>query len=135
MCCTIAAAAVATSSATAHTKLLVVENTATVHNLVVCTLCSCFPLTIVGRPPDWYKSRSYRSRSVREPRKVLAEFGLPIAPEVEVRVHDSTADCRYLVLPARPPGTEGLSEEQLKTLVTRDSMVGVALAQATPSAL
>lgn len=110
-----------------------VENTPTVHNLVVCTLCSCFPLTIVGRPPDWYKSRSYRSRSVREPRKVLKEFGLPLAPEVEVRVHDSTADCRYLVLPVRPAGTDGLSEEQLRPLVSRDSMVGVALARTKPT--
>lgn len=98
------------------------------HNLVVCTLCSCFPLPIVGRPPDWYKSRSYRSRSVREPRKVLAEFGLALGPGVEVRVHDSTADCRYLVLPARPAGTEGMTEEELQKFVSRDSMVGVALA-------
>ena len=103
------------------------ENTEALHNLVVCTLCSCFPLPLLGRPPDWYKSRSYRARSVREPRKVLAEFGLALGEETEVRVHDSTADCRYVVLPERPRGTEGWSEAELAALVTRDSMIGVSL--------
>ena len=108
-------------------ELVVVENTADVHNLIVCTLCSCYPRTILGLPPDWYKSRSYRSRVVNEPRAVLAEFGTEIADSVAVRVHDSNADMRYLVLPARPDGTDGWSEEQLGELVTRDCMVGVSL--------
>jgi nitrile hydratase len=110
-------------------KLIVVENTAAVHNLIVCTLCSCYPRMLLGLPPDWYKSRSYRSRAVREPRAVLREFGTEIPDDIEVRVHDSTADMRYLVLPRRPDGTEGWSEERLAALATRDSMVGVALAQ------
>ena len=104
-----------------------VENTATVHNVIVCTLCSCYPRLLIGLPPDWYKSRAYRSRTVREPRRVLAEFGTTIADDVEVRVHDSTADLRYMVLPARPAGTEGWDEERLAALVTRDCMIGVAL--------
>jgi len=108
------------------TKLVVVENTPAVHNLVVCTLCSCYPRMVLGLPPDWYKSRDYRSRAVREPRAVLAEFGTPVPDDVTVRVHDSTADMRYLVLPERPAGSEGLSEAQLADLVTRDSMIGVA---------
>ena len=108
-------------------KLVVVENTPDVHNLVVCTLCSCYPRFLLGLPPDWYKSRSYRSRAVREPRAVLHEFGLDLPDDVTVRVHDSTADMRYLVLPARPAGTEGWSEEQLASIVTRDCMVGVAV--------
>jgi nitrile hydratase subunit alpha len=108
-------------------KLVVVENTADVHNLVVCTLCSCYPRWLLGLPPDWYKSRDYRSRAVREPRQVLREFGLEVREEVAVRVHDSTADMRYLVLPARPSGTEGWSEAQLATIVTRDCMIGVAV--------
>lgn len=108
-------------------KLVVVENTPAVHNLVVCTLCSCYPRFLLGLPPDWYKSRSYRSRAVREPRAVLHEFGLDLPDDVTVRVHDSTADMRYLVLPARPAGTEGWSEEQLASIVTRDCMVGVAV--------
>jgi nitrile hydratase len=108
------------------TKLVVVENTPRLHNLVVCTLCSCYPRMVLGLPPDWYKSRAYRSRAVREPRAVLAEFGTDIADQVEVRVHDSTADMRYLVLPERPAGTERLGEVQLAALVTRDSMIGVA---------
>jgi nitrile hydratase alpha subunit len=108
------------------TKLVVVENTPDVHNLIVCTLCSCYPRMVLGLPPDWYKSRAYRSRAVREPRVVLREFGTEIADHVEVRVHDSTADMRYLVLPERPAGTEGLSESALAALVTRDSMIGVA---------
>jgi nitrile hydratase alpha subunit len=107
-------------------KLVVLENTSSAHNLVVCTLCSCYPRGVLGLPPDWYKSRAYRSRAVREPRVVLREFGTEIADHVEVRVHDSTADMRYLVLPERPAGTEGLSESALAALVTRDSMIGVA---------
>ena len=107
-------------------NLVTVENTEAVHNVVVCTLCSCYPVFILGRPPDWYKSAAYRSRIVREPRAVLEEFGTAIAPERELRVHDSTADMRYLVLPIRPKGTEGWSAEQLEKIVTRDTMVGVA---------
>ena len=107
------------------TRLIVVENTQHQHNLVVCTLCSCYPRTVLGLPPDWYKSRAYRSRAVHEPRAVLAEFGTVLDPTIEVRVHDSTADMRYLVLPERPRGTEGWSEERLAALVTRDSMIGV----------
>jgi nitrile hydratase len=111
-------------------KLVVVENTADVHNLVVCTLCSCYPRFLLGLPPDWYKSRNYRSRAVREPRVVLHEFGLDLPDDVTVRVHDSTADMRYLVLPARPSGTGGWSEERLAAIVTRDCMVGVAVPKA-----
>ena len=107
-------------------NLVTVENTERVHNVVVCTLCSCYPVFILGRPPDWYKSAAYRSRVVREPRAVLEEFGTEIAPARELRVHDSTADMRYLVLPLRPNGTEGWSAEQLEKIVTRDTMVGVA---------
>jgi len=110
-------------------KLLVVENTPEVHNAIVCTLCSCYPRMLLGIPPEWYKSRNYRSRMVREPRAVLAEFGLEIAEHVAIRVHDSTADMRYLVLPMRPPGTEGWSEERLTRLVTRDSMIGTGVAK------
>lgn len=108
-------------------RLIVVANTPQVHNLIVCTLCSCYPRPILGLPPDWYKSRPYRSRAVREPRAVLREFGTAISDDVELRVHDSTADMRYLVLPMRPDGTEGMSEADLAKLVSRDSMVGVAL--------
>ena len=111
---------------TGQFTVLVMENTPRTHNLVVCTLCSCYPRFLLGPPPDWYKSRNYRSRAVREPRAVLAEFGTEIAAEVEIRVHDSTADMRYLVLPMRPPGTAGMSEEELAQLVTRDSLIGVA---------
>jgi len=107
-------------------KLVVVENTPQVHNVIVCTLCSCYPRMLLGIPPDWYKSRAYRSRMVREPRGVLEEFGLILPLEIQVRVHDSTADMRYLVLPLRPAGTEGWSEERLAALVTRDSMIGVS---------
>ncbi|HEY2872223.1 MAG TPA: nitrile hydratase subunit alpha [Reyranella sp.] len=107
------------------TQLIVMENTDKVHNLIVCTLCSCYPRPVLGLPPDWYKARPYRARAVIEPRKVLAEFGTTIPDEVEVRVHDSTAMVRYLVLPRRPNGTEHYSEEQLATLVTRDTMIGV----------
>ena len=110
--------------------LSVVENTATVHNLVVCTLCSCYPGNFLGLPPTWYKSFAYRSRAVIEPRAVLREFGLELDESVEVRVWDSSAEQRYMVLPERPAGTEGMSEEQLAELVTRDSMIGVAKALA-----
>lgn len=108
--------------------LVVLENTPTVHNVVVCTLCSCYPRMLLGIPPAWYKSLDYRSRIVVEPRKVLAEFGTHVSDDVEVRVSDSTADLRFLVLPNRPAGTETLSEEDLAALVTRDSMIGTALA-------
>ncbi len=111
-------------------RLVVVENTPEVHNVIVCTLCSCYPRMLLGLPPDWYKSRAYRSRVVREPRAVLAEFGTLIPDEVAIRVHDSTADMRYLVLPLRPAGTEGWSEQRLAGIVTRDSMIGVAPANA-----
>jgi len=106
--------------------MVVVENSAKVHNLVVCTLCSCYPWPVLGLPPVWYKSAPYRSRTVIDPRGVLREFGLELPEDVEVRVWDSTADLRYLVLPERPAGTEGMSEEALAALVTRDAMVGVA---------
>jgi nitrile hydratase len=109
-------------------KLIVVENTDAVHNVIVCTLCSCYPRMLLGLPPDWYKSRNYRSRVVRDPRAVLAEFGTTLPDSVQIRVHDSTADMRYMVAPKRPAGTEGWSEEALAALVTRDSMIGVALA-------
>ncbi|NIO41428.1 MAG: nitrile hydratase subunit alpha [Burkholderiales bacterium] len=108
-------------------KLLAVENTETVHNIVVCTLCSCYPRFLLGLPPDWYKSRNYRSRLVKSPREVLREFGTVISDDVVVRVHDSTADMRYLVVPKRPAGTDGWSEERLAGLVTRDAMIGVSL--------
>lgn len=106
--------------------MVVVENTSRVHNLVVCTLCSCYPWPVLGLPPVWYKSAPYRSRSVIDPRGVLREFGLEVPEDVEVRVWDSTAEVRYLVLPERPSGSEKLSEEALAALVTRDSMIGVA---------
>ena len=109
--------------------LTVVENTPEVHNMVVCTLCSCYPRMLLGPPPGWYKSRPYRARAVREPRSVLAEFGLALPENVTIRVHDSSADLRYLVLPMQPAGTEGWSEERLAALVTRDAMVGVAVVQ------
>jgi nitrile hydratase len=108
-------------------KLVVVENTPLVHNAIVCTLCSCYPRMLLGIPPDWYKSRNYRSRMVREPRKVLAEFGLSLDEKTQIRVHDSSADMRYMVLPMRPAGTDGWSEERLAGLVNRDSMIGVAV--------
>ena len=111
-------------------KLVAVENTPQVHNAIVCTLCSCYPRMLLGIPPEWYKSRNYRSRMVREPRAVLSEFGLKIPDRVQIRVHDSTADMRYIVLPMRPAGTEGWSEERLATLVNRDSMIGVAIPKA-----
>jgi nitrile hydratase alpha subunit len=107
------------------TDLIVLENTETVHNLIVCTLCSCYPRPVLGLPPDWYKLKPYRARAVVEPRKILAEFGTIIPDDVEVRVSDSTATVRFLVLPRRPEGTEGWSEEDLAALVTRDAMIGV----------
>jgi nitrile hydratase len=114
-------------------KLVVVENTPEVHNAIVCTLCSCYPRVLLGIPPDWYKSRNYRSRMVREPRLVLEEFGLKIPDQVTIRVHDSTADMRYMVLPMRPTGTEGWDEARLAALVSRDSMIGVALPLSAPA--
>jgi len=104
---------------------VVLENTPEVHNLVVCTLCSCYPWPILGLPPKWYKAPAYRSRAVREPRKLLAEMGSAIPDDVEIRVWDSSAEARYLVLPMRPGGTEDLSEQELAGVVTRDSMIGV----------
>jgi nitrile hydratase alpha subunit len=111
------------------TGLIVLENTEKVHNLIVCTLCSCYPRPVLGLPPDWYKLKPYRARAVSEPRAVLAEFGTIIPDDVEVRVSDSTAMVRYLVLPMRPKGTEHYSEDQLATLVTRDTMIGVVPAR------
>ncbi len=107
------------------TQLIVLENTDQVHNLIVCTLCSCYPRPVLGLPPDWYKAKPFRARAVKEPRKVLAEFGTEIPEDVEIRVSDSTAIVRYLVLPQRPAGTENFTEEQLAALVTRDAMIGV----------
>ena len=107
------------------TQLIVLENTDRVHNLIVCTLCSCYPRPVLGLPPDWYKARPYRARAVTEPRAVLAEFGTIIPDDVDVRVHDSTAMVRYLVLPRRPEATENFTEEELAALVTRDTMIGV----------
>jgi nitrile hydratase subunit alpha len=108
-------------------KLMVVESTPKLHNVIVCTLCSCYPRMLLGLPPAWYKSAAYRSRTVREPRAVLAGFGTHLPDGVEVRVHDSTADLRYMVLPVRPSGTVGWTEEQLVPLITRDSLIGVAV--------
>jgi nitrile hydratase len=111
--------------------MVVVENTDAVHNLVVCTLCSCYPWPVLGLPPVWYKAAPYRSRAVIDPRGVLRDFGLELPEEVEVRVWDSTAELRYLVLPQRPPGTDGMTEEELAALVTRDAMIGTAVARAS----
>ncbi|WP_326834797.1 nitrile hydratase subunit alpha [Amycolatopsis rhabdoformis] len=111
------------------TRLIVLEQTPDTHNLVVCTLCSCYPRPVLGLPPDWYKSRPYRARAVREPRALLAEFGTDVPDDVKIRVHDSTANMRYLILPMRPDGTDGWSEEDLAELVTRDSMIGVSPAR------
>jgi nitrile hydratase len=113
--------------------LVVIENTPAVHNLVVCTLCSCYPWAMLGLPPTWYKSFAYRSRAVIEPRAVLREFGLELEEAVAIHVWDSSAEQRYLVLPRRPPGTEHLSEEELAALVTRDAMIGVAVVAAARS--
>jgi nitrile hydratase len=107
--------------------VIVIANTPTTHNVIVCTLCSCYPRMLLGVPPQWYKSREYRSRVVYEPRKVLAEFGTTLPDDVEIRVHDSTADMRYMILPLRPAGTDGLAEDALAALVTRDSLIGVGL--------
>ena len=107
------------------TQLIVLENTDAVHNLIVCTLCSCYPRPVLGLPPDWYKLKPYRARAVREPRAVLAEFGTVIPDDIEIHVSDSTAQVRYLVLPKRPDGTDELDEEQFAALVTRDAMIGV----------
>jgi nitrile hydratase len=121
-------------------KMVVFENMAPignmpgVHNMVVCTLCSCYPWIVLGLPPVWYKAPAYRSRAVREPRKVLAEFGVELPPETEIRVWDSSAEIRYMVLPIRPEGTEGMSEQELAAFVTRDAMIGVALCQAPAAA-
>ncbi len=110
--------------------VLAIENTDTVHNLVVCTLCSCYPWGFLGLPPSWYKSPEYRARAVREPRAVLAEFGVELADAVEIRVWDSSSDVRYLVVPQRPAGTDGLSEDELAALVSREAMIGTALVEA-----
>ncbi len=109
--------------------MIVVENSGSVHNMVVCTLCSCYPWPVLGLPPVWYKAAPYRARAVRDPRGVLKDFGVTLPESVEIRVWDSTAELRYLVLPQRPPGTEGMSEEDLAALVTRDSMIGTGLAK------
>jgi Nitrile hydratase, alpha chain len=109
-----------------ETKLTVLENTDSVQNVIVCTLCSCYPRAVLGLPPDWYRSKSYRSRVVIEPRQVLKELGTELPDDVTIRVHDSLADLRYLVIPKRPKGTEGWSEEELASIVSRDCMVGVA---------
>src|SRR5580765_8587665 len=109
-----------------HRHLVFLENTPTVHNVICCTLCSCTAFTIIGLPPDWYKDLEYRARIVRESRTVLREMGLDLPAEIEIRVWDTTADTRYMVLPARPPHTEGWSEEQLAAIVTRDALIGVA---------
>ena len=108
-------------------NMVVVENTPETHNVIVCTLCSCYPWPVLGIPPTWYKSDEYRSRTVREPRKVLLEFGLPLDPKVQIKVWDSTAEIRYLVLPMRPKGTENMDERELAELVTRNSMIGTGL--------
>ena len=113
--------------------MIAVENTPQRHNLVVCTLCSCYPWAVLGLPPAWYKSAPYRSRAVRDPRGVLAEFGVTLSPDTDIRVWDSTAEIRYLVVPMRPAGSEGLDEDALAALVTRDSMIGTGLAH-TPEA-
>jgi len=131
-----AGAAIGELGLTAHQDedIVVVENTADVHNLVVCTLCSCYPWPMLGLPPVWYKSAPYRSRAVIDPRGVLNEFGVDVGANVEVRVWDSTAEIRYLVLPQRPPGTERMTEDQLAALVTRDSMIGAAKVAAAAGA-
>jgi nitrile hydratase subunit alpha len=110
--------------------IVVVENTPTIHNVVVCTLCSCYPWSVLGLPPSWYKDPAYRARVVKEPRTVLSEMGLDLADDVQITLHDSSSEVRWLVLPERPAGTENLSEEQLARLVTRDAMVGVAKVEA-----
>jgi nitrile hydratase len=126
-----AAAAELGVDASGAIEFATVENTDEVHNVVVCTLCSCYPRAILGRPPDWYKSFAYRSRVVAEPREVLREFGLELPENKRVAVHDSSADLRYLVLPQRPTGTEGMDEDELAALVTRDSLIGTEVPRAT----
>jgi nitrile hydratase len=111
------------------THLIVIEQTPEVHNLVVCTLCSCYPRPVLGLPPDWYKSRAYRARAVRDPRGLLREFGTDVPPEVAIRVHDSNANMRYLIMPMRPAGSESMTEAELAALITRDSMIGVTVAR------
>lgn len=127
-----ASAAIATLGYTGRQgeHMVAVPNTATTHNMVVCTLCSCYPWPVLGLPPVWYKSAPYRSRAVRDPRGVLADFGVQLPLSTEIRVWDSTAEVRYLVIPQRPAGTEGMDEDQLAALVTRDSMIGTGLARA-----
>ena len=115
-------------------NLIALENTPGVHNLVVCTLCSCYPWSVLGLPPTWYKSAPFRSRAVIDPRGVLGEFGVELPEDMEIRVWDSTAELRYLVVPQRPPGSEGLSEDDLAALVSRDSMIGTGLARAPGAA-
>ena len=124
-----AAAAELDIDATGPIEFVTVENTDEVHNVIVCTLCSCYPRAILGRPPDWYKSFAYRSRVVVEPREVLREFGLELPEDKRIAVHDSSADIRYLVLPQRPGGTEGMAEDELAALVTRDSLIGTDVAR------
>jgi nitrile hydratase subunit alpha len=131
--------ATAAVNAEGHTSpvgshLIAVENTPDVHNMVVCTLCSCYPWEVLGLPPVWYKSAPYRSRAVRDPKGVLADFGVTLPPDTAIRVWDSTAETRFIVLPMRPAGSDGLSEEQLATLVTRDSMIGTGVALHTENA-
>ncbi|MAW52326.1 MAG: nitrile hydratase subunit alpha [Geminicoccus sp.] len=121
-----AAAAKTLGYDTKGTPLVVLENTNDVHNVIVCTLCSCYPVTLLGPSPEWYKSKAYRARVVRDPRSVLREFGTDIAADREVRVHDSTADMRYMIMPQRPEGTAGLSEAELASLITRNGLIGVA---------
>jgi len=118
------------SSTLGDEYIFVVENTPKIHNVVVCTLCSCYPWSVLGLPPNWYKDPAYRSRMVKEPRTVLSEMGLDLADDVEIRVHDSNSEVRWLVLPERPAGTEGMSEDELVPLITRDAMVGVAKVKA-----
>ena len=130
-----AAAAEMGLDASGTVEFVVVENSPEVHNLIVCTLCSCYPRAILGRPPDWYKSFNYRSRAVSEPRAVMREFGFEPDEGVEVAVHDSTADVRYMVLPMRPPGTDDMTEEELASLVTRDALVGVNVPRAPAPAV
>jgi nitrile hydratase len=129
-----AAAAELGIDASGPIEFVTVENTDEVHNVIVCTLCSCYPRAILGRPPDWYKSFAYRSRVVVEPREVLREFGLELAEDRRIAVHDSSADIRYLVLPQRPEGTEGMDEDELATLVTRDSLIGTDVPRAAREA-
>jgi len=124
-----AAAAELDIDATGPVEFVTVENTDEVHNVIVCTLCSCYPRAILGRPPDWYKSFAYRSRVVVEPREVLLEFGLELPEDKRIAVHDSSADIRYLVLPQRPEGTKGMDEDELAALVTRDSLIGTDVAR------